>query len=159
MTSTTESVAAVLERELQATIDRWIKRVEEVPSLMEIPLSREERMGHLPQLIEDLITRLQQDEDEDSDRPVTTSAHDHGATRFEQGYSVPMLVEESRLIQVSIFDTLRRNQAKLDLTRMMSGVVIIADECDAQLKDTVETFMDLEKKEEASNEKQGPRVA
>ncbi len=158
MASNTENVAAVLERELQATIDRWMKRVEEVPSLMEVRLSREERMGHLPQLIEDLIARLQQEEE--AERPVTTSAHDHGEVRFEQGYSVPMLVEESRLIQVSIFDTLRRNQAKLDLTRMMSGVVIIADECDAQLKDTVETFMDLENEEEASSEKQGkPRVA
>lgn len=153
-----ESVASVLERELQATIDRWMQRVEKVPSLMAIPLSRAERTGHLPQLIEDLITRLQKDED--LDRPVTTNAHDHGEKRFEQGYSVPMLVEESRLIQVSIFDTLRRNQAKLDPVPMMGGVVIIADECDAQLKDTVETFMDLEKKEEARAEKQKkPRVA
>lgn len=158
MATNSESVATVLKRERKPTIDRWMKRVEEVPSLMAIPLSREQRMGHLPQLIEDLITRLS-DKDEDADRPVTTNAHDHGEKRFEQGYSVPMLVEESRLLQVSIFDTLRRNQAQLDPVPMMGGVVIIADECDAQLKDTVETFMELEKMEECGEKQKKIRVA
>ncbi len=139
-----ESVATVLKRELDATIERWMKRVEGVPSLMEIPLSHQERTGHLPRLLGDLIARLRLDGN--GDRPDTTSAHDHGEARFKQGYSVPMLVEESRLLQVTIFDTLQRNQAHLDLTRMMAGVVIIADECDAQLKDTVEAFMGLEEK-------------
>jgi len=139
---TTESVAAILEQELRPTIERWMKRVEEVPSLLEISLSHQERTGHLPQLIGDLIARLRQPEK--AERPDTTSANDHGRVRFNQGYSVPMLVDESRLLQVSIFDTLRRHQEGIDLRTMMSGVVIIADECDAQLKDTVETFMDLE---------------
>ena len=65
--------------------------------------------------------------------------------RYRQGYAVPLLVEESRLLQVSIFDTLRINQTELEPQIMMCGVVIIADECDAQLKHTVETFMELEK--------------
>ena len=56
-----------------------------------------------------------------------------------------MLVEESRLLQVSIFDTLRLNQTSIDPTKLMPDVVTIADECDAQLKHTVETFMELEK--------------
>lgn len=156
MANTTESVAAVLERELQPTIERWMERVQKVPALMEVPLTHQNRTGHLPQLIGDLITRLHQEEE--TERPDTTSAHDHGQVRFQQGYSVPMLVEESRLLQVSIFDTLRRNQEKLDLTLMMSGVVIIADECDAQLKDTVETFMDLEESE-GDERPEKPKVA
>lgn len=138
-----EAVATVLARELTPTIERWMKRVEAVPSLMAIPLSYKERTGHLPQLIKDLIERLRLDEG--AERPDTTSAHDHGEVRYEQGYVVPMLVEESRLLQVSIFDTLRRNQNELEPNVMMCGVVIIADECDAQLKHTVETFMELEK--------------
>ncbi len=56
-----------------------------------------------------------------------------------------MLVEESRLLQVSLFDTLRLHQKSLDLNSLMADVVTIADECDAQLKHTVETFMKLGK--------------
>jgi len=138
-----ERVAAVLKRELKPTIERWMKRVDGIRELTRIPLSYEERTGHLPQLLADLITRLGMKENQKS--PETTSAHDHGKVRFDQGYTVPMLVEESRLLQVSIFDTLRINQKSLDADRLMPDVVVIADECDAQLKHTVETFMELEK--------------
>ena|ERR1700733_5374278 len=143
MSESIENVATVLEQELTATIQRWMKRVDEIPELTSIHLDYEQRTGHLPQLIADLITRLRLNENEQ--RPETTSAHDHGNVRFEQGYSVTMLVEESRLLQVSIFDTLRINQKKLDPNTLLADVVTIADECDAQLKHTVETFIDLEK--------------
>ena len=142
MTESFESVAKILERESEHTIERWLKRVEEVPTLMAVPLSAKDRTGHLPQLIDDLVTRLGLKEG--AVAPETTSAHDHGEVRFKQRYSIAMLVDESRLLQVSIFDTLRRNQNKLDPNTTLEGVVIIADECDAQLKHAVETFMKLE---------------
>jgi hypothetical protein len=141
---TFESVATVLKRELSATIHRWMKRVNEVPALTRIPLSDHDRAGHLPELIHHLITRLRLEENAKS--PETTSAHNHGKARFDQGYSVPMLVDESRLLEVSIFDTLRRHQKKVDPEKLMLDVVTIADECDVQLKHTLETFMELEKK-------------
>jgi hypothetical protein len=51
-----------------------------------------------------------------------------------------MLVEESRLLQISIFDTLRLNQEKLHAVKVLTDVMTIADECDTQLKHTMETF-------------------
>ncbi|HEY5027041.1 MAG TPA: hypothetical protein VIK39_01410 [Candidatus Angelobacter sp.] len=142
MIETTESVAAVLEQELIPTILRWMKRVDKVPELTKISLSYRERTGHLPRLIEDLITRLRSRSHLDC--PATTSAHDHGQMRFEQGYSVPMLVRESRLLQVSIFDTLRIRQNMLDPGNVLIDVVTIGEECDAQLKHIVEAFRELE---------------
>jgi hypothetical protein len=65
--------------------------------------------------------------------------------RHGQGYTALMLVEESRLLQISIFDTLRLNQEKLNPVKVLSDVMTIADECDAQLKDTMETLLVLEK--------------
>ena len=144
MSEATVPVATVLERELTATIERWMKRVNEVPELTKIPLTYQQRTGHLPHLIQDLITRLRLNTGEQA--PKSSSAHDHGKARFEQGYSVPMLVEESRLLQVSIFETLHIAQSMIDPTLLLLDVMVIADECDAQLKHTVETFMDLEKR-------------
>lgn len=143
MTHTIETIATVLERELAPTIERWMKRVDKVPELTRIPLSYEERTGHLPQLLREVILRLRLEEG--AERPKTSSAHDHGRIRFDQGYSAPMLVEESLLLQVSIFDTLRREQKRLDSSILLTDVVTIADECDTQLKHAVETFIELDK--------------
>jgi hypothetical protein len=58
LTQTIETVATVLETELKPTIERWMKRVGTISELTKIPLSDEERTGHLPQLLRDLIARL-----------------------------------------------------------------------------------------------------
>jgi hypothetical protein len=43
-----ESVADILERELQSVIVDWLARVEQEPDLKSIPLNFEDRTGHLP---------------------------------------------------------------------------------------------------------------
>jgi hypothetical protein len=144
MTQSIETVATVLETELTPTIERWMERVDKVSELTRILLSYEDRMGHLPQLLREVILRLRLEEG--AECLETSSAHDHGKVRFDQGYSVPMLVEESLLLQVSIFDTLRRERKRLDSSIILSDVVKIADECDKQLKHAVETFMELDKR-------------
>jgi hypothetical protein len=59
-----ESVADTLERELQPIIVDWLCRVEREPDLTCIPLDFEQRTGHLPQLLRDVIMRLRLGGDE-----------------------------------------------------------------------------------------------
>ena len=136
------TVASLLEEDLSSTIERWMKRVNGLPFLTKIPLNYKDRTGHLPRLLKDIISRLRLDDKSKAEK--TTSAHDHGKVRFEQGYSLTMLVEESRLLQISIFDTLHRGQERLDFQVVLRDVMTIADECDSQLKHTVETFIGLQ---------------
>jgi hypothetical protein len=94
------SVAAVLERELAPTIAEWLKRVNLIPTLTSIALSEAERTGHLRQLFRDLISRLRLDRPAEPASSIAAVAH--GKLRFAQGYSVSMLVEESRIFQIRI---------------------------------------------------------
>jgi hypothetical protein len=52
-----------------------------------------------------------------------------------------MAVEESRLLQVSIFTTLHKSQKNLEFEMVLPAVVTIADEVDAQLKQQMLRFM------------------
>ena len=94
-----ESVADILERELDHLIHDWMTLVEKQEDLMAVSLSYEERTGHLPKLLQDLIARLRLDAG--TKAPVSIAATRHAELRREQGYSVAMVVEESRLLQVS----------------------------------------------------------
>jgi hypothetical protein len=136
---TVESVASILERELGSTIAEWLKGVNQIPSLTAIALSDVERMGHLPRLFKDLIARLRLDQGVEP--PSSTAAAEHGKTRFAQGYSVAMLVEESRIFQVSTFGTLHAHQGKLNQNQVLLDVITIADEADRQLTQSVGSFM------------------
>ena len=64
----------------------------------------------------------------------------HGKVRRSQGYSIPMIIEESRILQVSIFDTLQTNLKVADFSLLLVDVMTIADECDSQLKQTIVSF-------------------
>jgi hypothetical protein len=61
--------------------------------------------------------------------------------RREQGYTVPMVIEESRILQVSIFSTLQRNLRSVDFSKVLLDVVTIADEVDSQLKQAMISYM------------------
>lgn len=137
--SQVNSVADILERELQPVIVDWLCRVEQEPDLTCIPLNFEQRTGHLPQLLRDVIMRLRLDGG--TKAQVSEAAGIHGNLRYKQRYTVAMAVEESRLLQVSIFSTLHKNAKQLDFNSLLPNIVTIADEVDAQLKQQMLRFM------------------
>jgi hypothetical protein len=135
---TVETVANILERELPNLIEEWLVRVEKEKDLMHIKLNHEERTGHLPYLMHDVIGRLSLDAE--TNAPISKAAAAHGDLRHKQGYTVAMLVEESRLLQVSIFRTMHKHASHLKYSSLLLDVVTIADEVDAQLKQQVLRF-------------------
>jgi hypothetical protein len=141
-TAPLESVADILERELQTVIVDWLARVELEPDLKCISLNFEDRTGHLPHLLHDVIARLRLDAG--TKAPISKAAAEHGDLRRKQGYTVAMAVEESRLLQVTIFTTLHRNVQNLEFSTLLPDVVTIADEVDAQLKEQMLRFMAAE---------------
>jgi hypothetical protein len=137
---TAESVAVILERELAFTIKEWLKRVNLVQDLTNIPLSDADRMGHLPKLFADLLCRLRFARGEKP--PISTiAAAAHGKIRFAQGYSAAMLIEESRIFEVTTFGTLHLHWRELDQNQVLLDVMIIADEADRQLTEAVRSFI------------------
>jgi hypothetical protein len=134
-----ESVASILERESELTIQNWQDLVEDGAEPTCIPLSRADRTGHLPRLLQDLVVRLRLASG--SIAPLSIAAHDHGNMRREQGYTVPMVIEESRILQVSIFTTLQRNMCCVDFSKVLMDVVTIADEVDSQLKQAMISYV------------------
>lgn len=134
-----ESVADIIERELQPIIVDWLARVENEPDLACVPLNYEARTGHLPRLLHDVVRRLRLDAG--TKAPISKAAAEHGELRRKQGYTVAMAVEESRLLQVTIFSTLHKNVKNLEFSMLLPDVVTIADEVDAQLKEQMLRFM------------------
>jgi len=105
-----------------------------------VPLSKEQRTGHLPKLLHELVQRLRVPRSLGT-KAVSEAAAEHGKIRRSQGYSFPMIVEESRILQVSIFDTLQKNLSTVDFSSLLIDIMTIADEVDSQLKQTLVSFM------------------
>ena len=121
-------------------IQDWLLRVQHDKEITRIPLNFDERTGHLPQLLRDLVSRLRSNQKLGGDSDQSDSAWRHGKLRHTQGYSAAMLVEESRMLQVSIFQTLQSHLTSIDFSLVLLDVMCIADEVDSQLAQTMRSY-------------------
>jgi hypothetical protein len=151
-----ERVSEILHRCSDTVVKDWLARAKQTRELNHLALGDAERTGHLPKLVEDLVSRL--------NRPITGSLQDsdaicspaavlHGELRYAQGYTPEMLVHESRILQVTLFGTLKDNMDALDFSLLLPDVMTIADEVDAQLTQTMGSYMKL------ANSPKAPKLA
>jgi YesN/AraC family two-component response regulator len=138
---TVETVATILERSATECIEAWFKEVEADDKLMKVPLTRQQRISHLPQVFRDLVARLNADQPLGTSGPLSAAAAEHGVNRRREGYSASMLVEESRILQVCIFHTLHKNLANINFSILLYQVMTIADEVDSQLRQAMDCYV------------------
>ena len=147
-----ERVGVILQRRVSSIVEDWLARAKQSSDLNCLPLSDEERTGHLPKLVEDLALRLSRSSAtaKGSDAIFSVAAVAHGKLRYQQGYTPAMLVHESRILQVTIFATLQSNLNYLDFSLLLPDVMTIADEVDAQLTQSMDSYMKLMRKSMAA---------
>ncbi len=99
-----QTLATILERDIRGTVERWTARVARNRDLTAIPLGAAERSNHIPLMLRNIITRLRNERDLEAAALPSPEAVKHGALRFFQHYTAPLVVQESRLLQVCICD-------------------------------------------------------
>jgi hypothetical protein len=104
-------------------------------------MTDDKRSAHLPQLFRDLVARLNHPLPLGSRALVSKTAAEHGFLRRKQGYTAAMMVEESRMLQVSIFQTLQNNLNRVNFSLVLIAVMAIADEVDSQLAQAMTAFV------------------
>ena len=142
-----EGVASILDRDLAITIENWLTRVELAADLAAIKLSPKDRTEYLPAMIGSITARLRAVRKVEVVDCASSTAMALGQLRYRQGYTAPMIVQESRLLQVCIFETIQRNLSTVDFTKVLPDIMIIADEVDCQLKQAIASFLRLPQKE------------
>jgi len=147
-----EEISTILQNETNATISNWLQRVEAEPEVISVRLTAAERTAHLPALFHDLVDRLRNPLPLGTRALKSVASEKHGLLRREQGYTAAMMVEESRMLQVSIFETLQQNLHKVNFSILLSEVMVIADEVDSQLAQAMTSYIS-----EAKTDGQSPQ--
>jgi hypothetical protein len=136
-----ESVASSLERDASITIERWLARVRLTKELIGLTLTDEEHTEYLPEIIKDIAVRLRKVRVIEVIRVPSYATVARGQLRCRQDYVAPMLVQESQIPQVSLFETIQRNLARLDFGAVLTDIMLIADEVDSRLTQTINSFL------------------
>lgn len=133
-----KSVADILERRIDVTLQHWLFRVKKAAELMTVPLSDDERLRHLPEILHSIANRLAR-EAEYSDAPSPANSL-YGTCRRHQNYTVFMLVQEWRILQSCISETIHRNLQLVDFSLLIPDLMLIADEVNSHLEQSLHGY-------------------
>ncbi len=132
-----EPIATILEQETEAITAAWIEQMKKEGSLKTVPLTLEERCEHLPEALRDIIFRLRNPLPMGSNTLFSMAALQHGARRRRQGFGAATMGEEARALQVALFTVIEKNLDRIDLGEWPRTLMVIADEVNAQLQQSL----------------------
>lgn len=132
-------VSQLMNENLAEITKEWLALGKGHSELSSIHLNDKERIDHLPQLIKELATRV------DSAADVTTEeakkiAFFHGQQRARQGFNIPLIVIEMRLLQRVLSSVLQRNLIRMDLSTVIGDMMQVGESLQEQLEFSIRGF-------------------
>jgi YesN/AraC family two-component response regulator len=132
-------VSDILRENTQSICDQWLQWVNATPELAAIPLSPRQRTDHIPEVLAELIERVERDAQGISESAVS-AAEKHGLTRCKQGYSIPQVLLEAHLLQRAITSTVQSNLLGIDLSNLIADLVEVGESLGFLLEVSVRAY-------------------
>jgi hypothetical protein len=116
----------------------WLVSVRNDPELARIGLSDAEYTDHVPRVLEVALKVSQGNEISEVDR---RAARDHGALRRKQGYTVPLMIRESRLLHDAIATCVRVNLLAVQISYLIMDLISIHRTNQLLQEESVDAFL------------------
>jgi PAS domain S-box-containing protein len=133
------SIADVLRERTNEICERWFKEVILDGEVSALPLTRQERYDHVPTLLVELADSLERQADELSPEAVR-SAQKHGKTRYHQGYTIPQVLFETRILEKVICLVIQENLLTIELSRLVHDVLAIGQALQSQVEISIRAY-------------------
>jgi ActR/RegA family two-component response regulator len=131
--------ATVIRENTEAIIESYSRELDRNPLFAGLNLPKNAKIDHVPWLLRQLVDRL--DKNPINDKQELESAWAHGKTRREQGYSVPMIVEEAVILYSLVADTLQSNLLDMDISSVIPDLVEVSVCANMMLKESLRSFL------------------
>lgn len=135
-------VSHLMKENLNEIIKEWLALVKQHPELAVIKIDDDERVDHIPLVMEELASRVDVPTDISSDK-AKSAAFQHGRERARQGYNIPLIVIEMRLLQRVLSSVLQRNLIRMDLSTVIGDMIQIGESLQEQLEFSIRGFQQV----------------
>jgi ActR/RegA family two-component response regulator len=116
-----------------------LKKMKSRPELRRLRLSDQERVDHIPKLLQTIVQVLESP-GEKIDRAFFDAAARHGASRLKQGYSLPMIVEDARILDEVIYETVQDNLLEADVSLLIPDLRVVNSTLELHLKESLNAY-------------------
>lgn len=128
----------IIERDLDSIVRQWLTAVKKDEEISAIPLSDSDREDHVPLLLQQSLERARgrQLTPEDTD-----AAKLHGAVRRKQGYSIPLVVREAKILLRVLADCVQQNLLAIQVSYLIPDMVNVWETVASELEISVKAFV------------------
>lgn len=132
-------VSELMQESLSGISREWLKLVKAHPEVSTVRLADKDRIDHMPELIQELAKRVDLASDETTPAGKA-AAIKHGTARARQGYTIPLIVIEMRLLQRVLSYVLQRNLIRMDLSTVIGDMIQVGESLQEQLEFSIRGF-------------------
>jgi ActR/RegA family two-component response regulator len=132
-------VSELLRENIGEITRQWLQEVKSHRELMSVRVDDDERIDHIPPLLEQLAVRVDVGQ-EPPDNQLPDLGHRHGQERARLGYTIPLIVIELRLLQRVISFVLQRNLIRMDLSTVIADMLEVGEGFQEQLEFSIRGF-------------------
>lgn len=132
-------ISELMRENISEISQQWLALVKSHPELIAIRVPDKARVDHLPDVIEELASRVDVQAEETSGHGKAAAVR-HGEDRASQGYSIPLIVIEMRLLQRVLSFVLQRNLIRMDLSTVIRDMMEIGESLHEQLEFSIRGF-------------------
>lgn len=133
-------VATILRENSDKIIATVLKRMKSHPELRRLRLSDQERVDHIPKLLETIVRVL-----ESPERKLDTAFFDaavrHGALRVKQGYPLPLIFEDTQILDEGIYEMVQDNLLEADVSHLIPDLRLVTRTLESQLKESLKAYV------------------
>lgn len=132
-------VSQLMNENLAEITKEWLALVKGHSELNSIHLSDKDRVDHLPQLVKELAARVDSAADSTTGEAKKIAVL-HGQERARQGFNIPLIVIEMRLLQRVLSSVLQRNLIRMDLSTVIGDMMEVGESLQEQLEFSIRGF-------------------
>jgi YesN/AraC family two-component response regulator len=132
-------LSTILRESADEIVDDWLMEASQNETLSSIQLSRQQRLDHIRQIIEELARRIEAGPNVIADNE-TKGAMKHGQERYEQGYTIQRIAIEARLLHSVISRLLYKHLLAIDMSTCISDMMQMGESLHEQFEESIRAF-------------------
>jgi len=132
-------VSTVILEKSDEIVERWLQEVKADSRWASISIGNDEQPERFPRLLRDLAKAIEFGKTE-IPAELMSGAAAHGADRCRQGYTIPLLVTETRVLNRVIATVLQENLLSMNLSTLIPEALKTGEYLETLLEESIRAF-------------------
>ncbi len=135
-----QRISVIIRENRDEIHQRWLERCGSNAELSQIEAFPTPMVDHIPELILEIADRIEAHPFNMSEEAIK-AAGNHGAGRYKQGFSIPMLVIEASILEKTISDLLQKHLLSIDISTLIADLQQMSEAIHCAIELSIRGFL------------------